>query len=417
LVYLSAQWPQKEKPTMPVSSTVLAVGIVIWLSLTLSPLVFRRPPVQEPINVAFVGNSFTFVNDLPRFIEALGNNHNVRSNARTPIIHQDSMLHGSLSFSSLLSKGNGMTKWWHTNAAKIPDFRNGSSLLYDYGSCTIIQLLLGYDPNLSENNDNRYYNNDDGSNPCFQSVDYLEYSQYYRNNKKNTTTTKMMLGNKWDFVVLNDQSMNPAILSSRTKSIAVLQNSYAPLLLQAGAIPVLYSTHGYWRTSINMTKALNPHGQEGAAVKDVATFTSRLHRGYQLYARALRGANIPEVRIAPVGLAFLTVWEENMSLWQRLFGMDEYHPTPLGTYLIGCVIYGTIFEIEPPPSTTTQAINALFATARRLQLSGEDVALPTVEEALYLRSIAKRVTFLGHVPQSLRVYQTEEEEVYDSVSK
>jgi hypothetical protein len=400
---------------MPASSTILAVGIVLWLSFTLSPLVVRHSPVQKPTNVAFVGNSFTFVNDLPRLIEALGNNNNNVRSARTPTIHQDSMLHGSLSFSSLLRKGNGMTKWWHTNAAKISEYRNGT-LLYDYGSCTITQLLLGYDPNLSENNINRYYN-DDGSNPCFQSVDYLEYSQYNRNNNnKNTSTKMMMAANRWDFVVLNDQSMNPAILSSRTTSIAVLQDYYAPLLLQVGAIPVLYSTHGYWRTSINMTNALNPHGQQGAAVNDVPTFTSRLHRGYQLYAQALRDANLPEVRIAPVGLAFLTVLEENSSLWQRLFWIDEYHPTPLGTYLIGCVVYGTIVGTEPPPSTTTQAIDALFAYARRLQLSGNDVELPTVEEALYLRSIAKRVTFLGHVPQSLRVYQTDEDEVYDIVS-
>lgn len=402
---------------MPVSTTILAVGIVTWLSFTLSPLVLPRPPVKEQTNIAFVGNSFTFVNDLPRLVEALGNNHNNNNNnmrsARTPTIHQDSMLHGSLSFSSLLRKGNGMTKWWHTNAARIHEFRNhqkDGNPLYDYGSCTITQLLLGYDPNLSESNLNQYYN-DDGSNPCFQSVDYLEYSQYYRN--KNTTK---MANKGWDFVVLNDQSMNPAILHSRTSSIAVLRDYYAPLFLEVGAIPVLYSTHGYWRTSINMTKALNPYGQKGAAVKDVPTFTSRLHRGYQLYAQALRDANVPEVRVAPVGLAFLTVLEENSSLWQRLFWIDEYHPTPLGTYLIGCVVYGTIFGTEPPPSTTTQAIDALFANARRLQLSGDKVELPTVEEALYLRSIAKRVTFLGHVPESLRVYQTNEEEVYDIVA-
>jgi len=36
-----------------------------------------------------------------------------------------------------------------------------------------------------------------------------------------------------------------------------------------------------------------------------------------------------------------------------------------------------------------------------MQLSGEAQPLPTEEEALYLRWIAKRVVLQGHVPKSL----------------
>ena len=88
------------------------------------------------INVAFVGNSFQFVNDLPRFLEALSLGK----------VHQDSMFHGSLSLVTLLQRGNGMyNKWNTTNALR----ENG---IFDYGACTIPQLVLGYDDNLSVRN-------------------------------------------------------------------------------------------------------------------------------------------------------------------------------------------------------------------------------------------------------------------------
>ena len=106
----------------------------------------------------------------------------------------------------------------------------------------------------------------------------------------------------------------------------------------------------------------------------------------------------------PLPLAFLVLWEENISFWNRLFGEDLYHPSPHGTYLAACVVYATIYGRMPPASTrfTTE----LFARSRSMQLSGEEQPLPTEEEALYLRWIAKRVALEGFVPRSLRTNRT-----------
>jgi hypothetical protein len=317
-----------------------------------------------------------------------------------------------------------MYKTWHTKAARIPHSEwatddyitdGGPTYLHDYGACTVTQLLLGYDPNLSEKNYNGRYKND-GLNPCFQSNNYYNYAQYDRE----TPQKQKQNGGGWDYVVMNDQSMRPAILHKRNGSIAALQKHYAPLFLEMTPrppIPVLYNTYGYWRTqTINMTQALDPYGNDSVAVTDVPTFTARLYRGYQLYAQALLDMGIPQVRIAPVGLAFLTIWEENYSFWKRLFLVDEFHPSPLGTYLIGCILYSTIFEgQQPPPSTTDKSIQALFGQTRRLQRLGNDISLPTVDETLYLRYIAKRVTLLGHVPKHMKFYKNKEEEMYDKV--
>jgi hypothetical protein len=61
---------------------VVAASIVLfWTSTT------TTVNNDSIISVAFVGNSFTFVNDLPRIIEAFNEDGKIR---------QDSMLHGAL---------------------------------------------------------------------------------------------------------------------------------------------------------------------------------------------------------------------------------------------------------------------------------------------------------------------------------
>jgi len=93
------------------------------------------------------------------------------------------------------------------------------------------------------------------------------------------------------------------------------------------------------------------------------------------------------------------IWEENFSFWERLFGEDLYHPSPHGTYLAACVIYSTIYKRLPPASS--RFTSKVFSRSRMMQLTGDPQDLPTEDEALYLRWIAKRVVLQGHVPESL----------------
>lgn len=152
-------------------------------------------------------------------------------------------------------------------------------------------------------------------------------------------------------------------------------------------------TWAYWREDINMTDL----------VVDIPTFTSRLYQGYQQYAEILQ-LQLPQSqapRIAPVGLAFLLIYEENYSFWKtQLFGQDNYHPSPAGTYLAGCVIYATLFGRLPPIDIYSSAAS-MWDHAREMQFSGPDLPLPSKDTAIYLRWIAKRVTLRGHLPNTL----------------
>jgi len=349
----------------------------------------------DPVRIAFIGNSFQFVNDFPRFLPRLASKR----------IEQDSVLHGSLSLVTLLQKGNGMRTRWQTDNAW-----DESLGLYDYGACTIPQLLVGHDEALA--NYNEYYIND-GLNPCFAwhhngaayDDDFVDDDSVTDDSNNNadddsdiylqyTLATKSIPNKTWDYVVLNDQSVRPAIPSKRSITARVLNSTYIPLFLESQATPILIATYGYWRDNLNVTALYG--------IQDVPHFTAKLYWGYKVYATTLE---IVQARIAPVGIAFLVVWEENFQLWERFFGKDQYHPSPIGTYLMGCVVHATIFGQLPEPPMTADT-SYYFETARSMQLSGSSSELesfyPTEEEALYLRWIAKRVVFDKYRPSSFR---------------
>jgi len=149
---------------------------------------------------------------------------------------------------------------------------------------------------------------------------------------------------------------------------------------------------------------------------DVPRFTSLTYEGYKQYA-ALVQSLLPEnqkPRIAPVGLAFLVVYEENYSLWQRLFHVDKIHASPLGTFLQGCVLHHTLFGRGPRSDVALQGdLSALWNRARRFQ-PGEHrrSAFPTREEAAYLMDVAKRVCQHNHRPKTLTIYENGEASYY-----
>lgn len=379
----------KATPWRIVVLPIAAAGALIFLAVMFPSSVNDIPEIR----VAFVGNSITFVNDLPRFMEALSGN----------TIVQNSCLHGALSFSTILEKGNGMYKKWRKKAALMDEKYNGYKV-YDYGACTLPQLLFGYDDNLSEGNENGIYTND-GNNPCFQDPVYLQYlNQLYETNGPPA---------HYDFVVMNDQTRYPAEYSKRMTSLLALTSSYAAIFLESDARPVFLATHGYKSKKINTTM-----------VGDVPEFTSRVHYGYQQYAQAL-GHYLPADQtplIAPVGLAFLVIWEEARGQWEKLFFTDGFHPSPHGTYLIGCVVYATLYNRMPPTGTSfPRDMSHLWRRARKMQIgSGSAMDFPTGDEAAYLFRVARRVVLEGYTPHSLlngtevEALEAEERDSYNS---
>lgn len=254
------------------------------------------------------------------------------------------------------------------------------------GACSVHQLLSGYDKYISYGNDNKAYYND-GSNPCLVDQNYMQYiSNKY---------TKYPPS--WNYVVIADQSKRMASAEARNDTLDALTSVYAPLILDADTIPVIVDTHAFWSNSSNMT-----------GLEDVPTFTKLIYQGVKEYQEAL-GNTLPEEQrpiIVPIGLAYLTIWEENYDYWESLFLSDQVHASLRGSYLFAVVLYTKLFGHLPKKSASMpDDMGYLFGYSRKNLGVGNANATniyPTHEEAMYLRNIANRVVLKGHVPSSFK---------------
>lgn len=384
-----------QSSTLPSTSLAKVVVIATLVTFLLLLLVAPKAPPIAPLNVAFIGNSITFVNDIPRLMEALSQGN----------IRQNSCLHGSLNFRSILRKGNGMYVKWRRKNARL-NLTDDGHKLYDFGACTVPQLLLGYDGNLTQGNANGYYV-EDGKNPCFRDDYYYNYIVPKLQNQQQQQQQQVIPSGgdegmvlNWDVVVMNDRTIYPALYETRQSSLKVLKSRYVDWLNRIHARPVLIMTYGYY-TNASYSNQLG----------DIPEFTSHLYYGYQQYANLL-AKNLPDAlrpRIAPVGLAYLTIWEENYVFWKDyLFFSDGLHPSPHGSFLLGCTLFITLYGRLPllnltQDHTSLQQISLLFARARRMEVGAAPttLSLPTRDQALYLLNVAERVVLHGHVPNSL----------------
>ena len=238
---------------------------------------------------------------------------------------------------------------------------------------------------------------------------------------------------------MNDQTVQPGLQRRRKRSLRALKRTYASLLNQTSAVPVFLSTYGYDKSLYDDddyddqqeedddddddsgAAAADSNNDDGVydVLGDIPEFTSRVWYGYQLYAEAL-GALLPAAQkplVVPSALAFLAVWEENYDAWLQLFYEDGFHPSPHGTYLLGCCLYASLYGRmpSPPPAAGMRSnknknshVQALFGKARRMHTEsmGEDRPYPTAKEAAYLASVAERVVLGRHVPSSLLSAET-----------
>ena len=350
--------------------------------------------------VAFLGNSMFYFNDFPRFFETIAGGRVV----------QNSCLHGGASIESLVIQGNAMYPQFGTVQAIIGTNEVSGDIIYDYGACTVKQLLNGdtYDPDTDEewrsaiDNNNNQQPPSNNTNPCRVDYTYLEYANsYFKDNIE-----------YWDYVVINDNTRNPARAMTRNAALATLEEFYIPWLLETKTIPILLWTHAYTYENTCMTDYADNLNVVMTGLEDIANFTSLTGVGYRVYvdllASYLPSAQAP--RIAPVGLAYLVVHEENYEVWQSLFHCDNLHASPSGSFLQGCIIYYTLFGVMPSKDVIIKEdMSTLWDSARVMQHYWEPSnKFPDIETAMYLYRVAERVVKEGHIPSSFINYQNGE---------
>jgi hypothetical protein len=189
-------------------------------------------------------------------------------------------------------------------------------------------------------------------------------------------TVEEMLSSQWDFIVINDYTQGPARLKTRHMSASSLQALYFPLLAESRATPVFLQTAAYRKP----TKGSDDLGS-------VEDFTKSISEGYQTYAAVLSDL-LPESQkpvVAPVGQAFLQVHNTDRKLWEKLFYVDNHHPSPHGTWLQACVLYCVLVGDVPPE------YNPQWWKKSRFMMPGVQLEVPNRKDAERLRNIAIEV--------------------------
>jgi len=167
---------------------------------------------------------------------------------------------------------------------------------------------------------------------------------------KSSDTIAKIDSEKWNFVVLQEQSEVPSVSASRTQIMYPAARLLVSDIWQVDAKPIFFITWAH---------------RDGLPASGMPTYESmqaQINNGYLITAQAL---NSP---VAPVGVAWQSVRNlyPQINLWQD----DGSHPTAAGTYLAACVFYADIFQQSPQGVSYQAGLSA--ETAQALQKVAAD---------------------------------------------
>lgn len=144
---------------------------------------------------------------------------------------------------------------------------------------------------------------------------------------KSAETINLINSQKWDFVVLQEQSQVPASIQMRATQTYPAARTLVGNIKANGSTPMLFITWAH---------------RDGWPEQNIPTYEKMqlaIDDGYTTIGQELK------VRMSPVGFAWLKMRQQNpqMNLWQD----DGSHPNEMGTYLAACVFYASIFHESP----------------------------------------------------------------------
>jgi len=144
---------------------------------------------------------------------------------------------------------------------------------------------------------------------------------------KSTKTLEKIKSQKWDYVVLQEQSQIPASIEAREAGMFPSARMLSELIIAGGGRPIFFQTWGH---------------RDGWPEMGLNGYEDMQNSLDQVYREIARQLNLP---IAPVGDGWQLAMRQNpqLVLWQE----DGSHPTEQGSYLSACVFYAAIFNQSP----------------------------------------------------------------------
>ena len=188
------------------------------------------------------------------------------------------------------------------------------------------------------------------------------------NHLASSETMGKLSGQKWNFVVLQEQSQTPATEYGRRQVMYPAVRQMVSKINAVGAKPILFMTWGH------------RDGWPDGGLQNYTDMQTQLFVGYLGIAKEL---NVP---VAPAGYAWFEARRLNpqVNLWQD----DGSHPNEAGTYLAACVFYATLFQQSPKGLPYSASLSP--ETAQTLQALAADTVL--TESGRWNLPITEKIT-------------------------
>ena len=173
--------------------------------------------------------------------------------------------------------------------------------------------------------------------------------------------TKKINSQKWDFIILQEQSQKSGLGGKFSKSFHESVASFSKLIFKAGAIPSLYLTWGR---------------------KNGDKRNSEIYPTYEAMQKKLSSAYLlagekNNAHIFPVGFAYTEVKKDNQNLFEKLYRNDGSHPAAHGAYLVSCVFWGGLTGKDP---RTIKFTGSLSKEDAKLLHSAAQIALQNIKQ-------------------------------------
>eukprot|EP00526_Cylindrotheca_closterium_P018654 CAMPEP_0113628314 /NCGR_PEP_ID=MMETSP0017_2-20120614/14670_1 /TAXON_ID=2856 /ORGANISM="Cylindrotheca closterium" /LENGTH=363 /DNA_ID=CAMNT_0000538613 /DNA_START=204 /DNA_END=1291 /DNA_ORIENTATION=- /assembly_acc=CAM_ASM_000147 len=177
--------------------------------------------------------------------------------------------------------------------------------------------------------------------------------------------TSLLQEREWDYVIINDHTQGAVRDVNRTASMDTLQNKYLPLISDHTMVVLL------------MTAAYRAPAKHSGDLGGFYHFTELLDEGYHEYETLF-----PKATVAHFGLAYKYIRDNyGKAYWNRLYMPDDFHPSPMGTYLEASVLFCTITGEMPPEAYD----ETWWSNARYLD---PPMPFPSQQDAAILREVA-----------------------------
>lgn len=137
----------------------------------------------------------------------------------------------------------------------------------------------------------------------------------------------------WDYVILQDQSSNPAVHPDEFLQVS---KQLCDQINATGSKVVFYQTWAYRDGSEKLKKTELSYEQLYQGLKDA-------------YEKA---ASDNGAMIVPVGTAFKSV-KDSVDLYRE----DDFHPNLKGSYLIACMFYRALFKTDKKPGFVPEGLD------------------------------------------------------------